>query len=120
MKTELLILLLLIGTMSCTKTEYTDYPPELEIHVVNPDHEAISSALIELYQEKEDWDDQRNPVSTAYTNDTGTCVFPDLEAKNYYFFIQKDSLSNQYGIAGFEEALRPNEIRVLTITIENL
>lgn len=112
----LLASILLLG--SCTETDYISNAPELQIYVSDADNNLIQNASVSLFDNRDDWDEQTNRIDSLTTDSLGSAIFENLEELQYYVYVEKDSLSNTYGVIATSDSLQVDEIRVLNIQIE--
>lgn len=112
----LLAAIMLLG--SCTKTEYISNPPELEVYVTDNNDNSIKNANVSLFGNREDWDEKTNKIDSLLSDSTGYVIFQNLSEKQYFVFVEKDSLTNAYGVIGVTDSLQNDEIRILNIKIE--
>lgn len=76
-------------------------------------------AKVTLYKTKEDYEKSVNPASTAVeTNKEGKAIFKNIEAIEYYLFVEKGDLNNS-GAGEKIEKLEPNRINKLTVVISD-
>ncbi|PKQ60548.1 hypothetical protein BZG02_18970 [Labilibaculum filiforme] len=112
----LIAFVLLLG--SCTKTEHISNSPELEIFVTDANDNAIAEASISLYNNRDDWDERTNKIDSLLTDQNGYAIFKELNELQYFVFVEKDTLSNSYGVIGVKDSLQNDEIRSLHIQIQ--
>jgi len=111
-----LLVMYLCCVSSCTKP---DTQPQLELTVVNISGQPVSQVLVGLFDELDQWSMLENPVQAwRETDQSGKVLFVDLHEQVYYFYADGDSLSNIGHEIRLDEALKINEIRRVTITIE--
>jgi hypothetical protein len=95
---------LVIGMSSCAKTEdpgtVTPTPnpkTELELVVIDSTGATAVSATVELYQTEADYQNRvtTNQVQGFHqTNSFGRCKYSSLSAKQYWFYVDKDGMTN--------------------------
>lgn len=101
---------------SCTKV---DTGPQLELRVVNLGGQGVPNVWVGLFDELDEWSMRENPVQPwRETDQSGRVVFRDLKEQVYYFYADGDSLSNISHEIQLSEALKVNEIRRITVTID--
>ena len=101
---------------SCTKV---DTPPGLELRVVNTAGDPVSGVMLGLFDSMEEWSMRENPVQVwKRTDDTGRVLFVDLKEQIYFFFADGENKSNIAHEIRIIEALKLNEIRKITVTID--
>ncbi len=109
MKNYLFVFLLLALSFSaCTKTNYEDNPPQLEISVFDLQSQPVSNVNVSLFLSLSDWENQQNSIVSASTDADGKILFENLQEKSYWFLAKKGELTNQFSPARFEEALKVN------------
>lgn len=118
MKNLLIIFIALftISLFSCKKTEYIDNKPQLEITVLNVNGEHIPNANVVLYESKFDWEEQSNAVLSGKTDLQGVVLFENLKERIYFFYVEKDSMTNEESVSVLEKELRIN-VRAIVTTI---
>ena len=120
MKEKLLLLLILtISLLSCTKTVFEDNPPQLEITVLNFQLVRVVNAEVILYVSESDLIAEINAKSNSVTNAEGVAIFDNLDTEIYYINVIKDDYNHKETLTHGKEALVVNEMLKLTITINN-
>jgi hypothetical protein len=118
MKNQVFILktLLIIALWSCSETEFMDNAPQLEITVLSSSGERIENAFVFLYKSELDWKNKLNPILSDETNSQGIILFDNLEEQLYFFFVQKEELTNIESISALEKELQINvKAKITTI-----
>ncbi len=112
--------LFLTFTLSCNKTEYIDYPPQLRFSVIDEQGRMVSGACIILYSTYDDWWSMQNPIDSALTDNKGTYLFKNLQEVYYFFDVAKgDSLKNTPNCTSTEEPLKKGVQTNLTILLQS-
>lgn len=119
MKNYLFVFLLLgLSFSACTKTNYEDNLPQLEITVINPLDDFVSNAKVSLFQNENDWNNKANSVSEQSTDANGLVLFEDLEERTYYFLVQKGELNNMESASYIDTPLEINvKAQVITVIL---
>ncbi len=120
MKHYLLLLISLLILGSCEKTEHISQAPSLEVYVTDPLGNALESANVFLFENRDDWDEKVNVIDSLITDIHGYVYFQELEELQYFLFATKDSLTNTYGTIGLLDSLKKDEIRLINIKITHL
>ncbi len=113
---KLYILSILLCFIACEK-ETIDTPPQLKLHVFNEAGNSVSNANVSLYLSEEDWENRSNAVRTGDTSAGGILLFSNLEEQVYYFWVEKNGLSNNNAIAATEKPLAINTIAKVKVVI---
>lgn len=96
-----------------------DTPPMLEIRVVDIGGNPQEGIVVGLFDELDEWSMQQNPVQAwRETDKQGKVRFIDLQEIAYYIFADGDSVNNLGNKVRLDEALKYNEQRQLTVTVE--
>jgi hypothetical protein len=119
-----LLLFSLIAYLFCISCEddinYIDNPPQLELAVMDSDSTKIEGAIVKLFKELKDWENQTNIVKQGLTSNEGVIVFDSLETKSYYFYVEKGKLNNYYGTAQLGGSLSTNYKKTVKVIIKPL
>lgn len=105
-----------IVLISCEKTVFIDNPPQLEITVLDESGNRVQDANVTLYGSEEDWKAKSTALQSELTNSQGVVLFENLEEQIYFFYAQKDKLSNEESISALDKELQFN-IKALITTI---
>ncbi|NOQ26534.1 MAG: hypothetical protein GQ564_14340 [Bacteroidales bacterium] len=114
----LFILILFLIALACSETEYVDNKPQLEIQVVDSENNLIEQAQVCLYDSETDWAKRTNAISELITNEQGIVLFEELDTKQYYFFVEKESLTNLFDIYTHTKPLEINVISQIKTKIK--
>ena len=98
MKKIFLTILVIIGSLTA-KCEFLwgifNQNTRLEITVVDGNGTRVKGAKICLYNTKEDYIKEINPIVEAiYSNEEGFAKFEKLEAKKYFIVARKEKMDN--------------------------
>ena len=104
-----LIFLIFLFFSCCTKEILIDVPPQLEIRVTDLNDQTVSSVSVSLYLTFDDWDQELNAVATQTTDLNGVVLFEALEPQTYFFYAEKGTLNNKFGVATHSMMLTPNQ-----------
>jgi hypothetical protein len=104
--------------MGCGKTNYIDNKPKLKIQVLDLEDELVENAIVSLYNSKIDWTNKTNTIAQLPTNENGIVLFEELDEKQYFFFVEKESLTNIFDIYTHETPLEINVISQMKIVIK--
>ena len=107
-----------LGLLSCqTKTVEKEVPPQLKITVVNNFGAKIAGAEVSIFEDETALI-EKVPIKTIQTDNSGEVLFENLEARNYYFWVEKGNLNNLSSAASFEGVLEKNKIKTIAVTIQ--
>jgi len=113
--------LLLIGTVvltNCKKDEETKDPTSFEITLNDNLGNPVSNATVKLYKTQSDWQNGTNQVGTnQISNTSGKVSFTNLDAIIYYWFAEKDCISNYNGSIRVTTALTANVKNTVTTVL---
>lgn len=91
----------------------------LQVTVRNGLGNLEQGAKVTLYKTKEDYEKSINPAAVAVeTNKEGKAIFKNIEAIEYYLFVEKGDLNNS-GAGEKIEKLEPNRINKSTVVISD-
>lgn len=95
---------LIIGMSSCAKTDDTgtvtptpNPKTELELVIVDSTGAVAQSANVELYETEMDYQNRNTGKQVQglhQTNTFGRCKYSSLSAKQYWFYVDKDGMTN--------------------------
>jgi len=114
----LLLVTVLLFSTGCEEKKYVDVKPQLKIIVMKENKTKVEGARVTLHNSEKDWKNRVNELEEKYTSEQGSVVFRELEEREYYFFISKDTLDNEKGIATHKDPLEKNEKRVIEVIIK--
>ena len=114
----LFILFLFLMIAACSETKYIDNKPKLEIQVVDSENNLIENAQVNLYDSETDWLNRTNAISELITNEQGIVIFEELDTKQYYFFVEKENLTNLFDTYTHAKPLEINVISQIKTIIK--
>jgi hypothetical protein len=112
-------LTLVISFFSCTKEEYIQPAPQLQIQVISKYLVPVQGANVTLYNTEANLYNQVDPVKNLQTNQAGQVLFEDLEEQRYYFYVEKDELDNTSDVAATKNALETGQRFEVVVKIAN-
>ena len=112
-------LALMVLCFSCTKEEYIQPAPQLQIQVVSKYLVPVQEANVTLYNSEEALYLQVDPIKTLQTNEVGQVLFEDLEEQRYYFFVEKDGLNNTSDVASTKNPVQTGQRFEVVVKIAN-
>lgn len=115
-KTQFVFIIVILIT-GCTKTEYLDNPPQLEVTVLSSDFERIRNAQVLLFDSLEDLQNEQNERNTSLTDADGKAFFEKLETRIYYINIIYGEYNHKVYETHLNEPLLPNVLTRITLTI---
>ena len=89
----------------------------LKINIRNELGNVESGVTVTLYQNKEDFKKEENPVQSGITNEKGMVTFKKLQPKAYYVTAVKGD-KNNFGLGVQTNTLEANKLNKVTIIIE--
>jgi hypothetical protein len=93
-------------------------PTSLRINVKDGVGNNVSGATVKLYTSKTNFENQTNQVgATVVTDANGNATLSDLNAIQYYWFIEKDCKNNFNGGITSTNPLSANTINNITIIL---
>lgn len=125
-KTYLLIVFFVMGCQtipSASVPEADDTPIQflktsLEITVRDNLGNVVEGAEVQIFSNKEDYQNEENPVQgIKYTDEKGRAKFTDLETQEYYLNVEKGDMNN-YGAGIKTDLLAEKRNNKVTIIIE--
>lgn len=111
------VFIIVILITGCTKTEYLDNPPQLEVTVLSSDFERIRNAQVLLFDSLEDLQNEQNERNTSLTDADGKAFFEKLETRIYYINIIYGEYNHKVYETHLNEPLLPNVLTRITLTI---
>lgn len=102
-------LALVISLFSCTKEEYVQPTPQLQIQVISKYLVPVQGASVTLYNTEDNLYHQVEPIKNLQTNEVGQVLFEDLEEQRYYFFVEKDGLNNTSDVASTKNPVQSGQ-----------
>ena len=114
----LMTIFIILG--GCTKTIIQDVAPQLEIFVSDISGGMISGAEVQLYENPEDWELDKNSIKTGTTGQSGTILFSDLAEQIYYFRATKGFLNNDGLVSSLADPLKTNVKAKVQTTIRSV
>jgi len=101
---------------ACVKV---DTPPALEITVIDQYNNAVSGALVAIFDSQEEWAMKENPVQAwKMTDANGKVMFVNLQEINYFIYAEKDNLNNIKNEIRISDIILNNQIRIIRIHID--
>jgi hypothetical protein len=125
-KTYLLIVFFVMGCQtipSASVPEADDTPIQflktsLEITVRDNLGNVVEGAEVQIFSNKEDYQNEENPVQgIKYSDEKGRAKFTDLETQEYYVNVKKGDMNN-YGAGIKTDLLAEKRNNKVTIIIE--
>ena len=108
-------LILLAGLLSSAFIS-SPLPTNVKISIVDELGNRVENATVTLYNSKEDYRAEENPVQTGLTDKKGTVTFKKLEAKVYFVHAYKGDKNNNF--AGVQtDTLTEGKLNKITIVI---
>jgi len=118
-KRSLRIFSLIVLTSYLAACIKVDTPPALEITVIDQYNNAVSGALIAIFDSQEEWAMRENPVQAWKMTDTnGKVMFVNLQEINYFIYAEKDNLNNLKNEIRISDIILNNQIRIIRIHID--
>lgn len=112
-------LALVISFFSCTKEEYVQPAPQLQIQVISKYLVPVQGANVTLYNTEDNLYLQVDPIKNLQTDQAGQVLFEDLEEQRYYFFVEKDSLNNTSDVASTKNPIQTGQRFEVVVKIAN-
>lgn len=92
-------------------------PPVVKITVVDKLGNRIEEAHVVVYDNKEDYQKETNPVRDRLTDSKGTVTFKKLEPKVYFIHAYKGDMNNNW--AGVQtDTIKANKVNKMIVVIE--
>jgi hypothetical protein len=113
------VLVFLISFLGCTKDEYVQPAPQLQIQVISKYLVPVQGANVTLYNTEENLYHQADPIKNLQTNEVGQVLFEDLEEQRYYFFVEKDGLNNTSDVASTKNPVQTGQRFEVVVKIAN-
>ncbi|MCC5930850.1 MAG: hypothetical protein JJU28_16520 [Cyclobacteriaceae bacterium] len=90
------VFMLLLATMACFAFTPSNQvlPTNLRLTVLNNIGNPVQGAMVKLYANEDDYDEDTNAVAAAVSDKKGIVNFKGLETKKYFVRATKGKLSN--------------------------
>ena len=97
-------------------------PPQIiktQIHLTIRDElgNTVEGASVKLYENEDDYKDEKNPAAEGITDAKGIVKFKELKALPYFVMAEKGEINN-FGGGEQTGKLEPNRINKVTIVIQ--
>lgn len=108
--------ILIIAILGLVLTSFA-IPPIVKVTVVDNLGNHVEGAEVVLYDTKEDYEKEVNPVAKETTDSKGRVTFKKLEPKSYFIHVFKGDMNNNWSGVQTDNLL-PNKINKMIVVIE--
>jgi uncharacterized GH25 family protein len=110
------ISIILLAIVLSSAARITPLPTNVKITIVDELGNSVEGATVTLYNNKEDYRAEENPVQTGLTDKKGIVTFKKLDAKVYFVHAYKGDKNNNF--AGVQtDTLKEGKVNKIIIVI---